>query len=229
MLRPVVPALVALAVVAGCSAAPADGPGSSMPATPLGGATEGAAAGEIAVPSPGAHASTGDAADMGGGSDVAAGSDLFCAPAQAGITSTKELLDATDRKSEQTGIEDDGGDVALMNAAGEDMLAHAADAQAEWAEARGLLDAPGWVESSAPLTTAEVEAALDEYESYMEAWVVPEARIAAESSSIAQYDQATLALLGAPDVIDAAAAGGEALGTLLGYTGLRCGEIDALG
>ncbi|WP_084104107.1 hypothetical protein [Demequina sp. NBRC 110056] len=225
----IVPALIAVALLAGCSADADDAspdPSSSPAAT-----TTPASASASTDPSDGTSDSP-DSSDTSDASDSAdgatAGADLYCEPAQAGITSTQALFEATDRKSTQTGIEDDGGDVGLMNAAGEEMLVHAEDAMAHWNDAREHLESPAWDDASYPVSADEVDAAIEDYDAHMVTWVIPEAEIAASAGTIAEYDQATVALLADPEVIAAAQNGGEALGTMLGYTAERCDGIDAL-
>ncbi|WP_061960310.1 hypothetical protein [Demequina flava] len=158
---------------------------------------------------------------------MAAGIDPYCEPALAGAKAMGDLLDATDRKSAQTGVDGDGGSVAEMNAAGTEMLAASAIVADQWSEAAGALENPA-APTTPDFASADVEAALTDIETYLTEWVNPEAEIAASAGSIAEYDQATVALLSDASVVEAASAGGEGLSVVLPYTLERCGELPDL-
>lgn len=160
------------------------------------------------------------------GATIAPGSDPYCEPALAGYEAMATLLDATDRKSEQTGVEDNGGDVAVMNAAGEEMLAASAVVRDEWSQAQAQVDlpeAPSGEGYSAEDATVGFQGVLD----HLDTWVDPEAVIAAHASSMEEYDAATVALLEDEAVVEAASRGGEGLSVVLGYTLMRCGDLPA--
>lgn len=155
---------------------------------------------------------------------ITPGGDPFCGPALAGYEALDTLLDATYRKSEQTGVEDNGGDVAVMNAAGAEMLAASAVVSAEWSQAQALVDSP-----EAPSVQGySAEDATDGFQSVLDrldAWVDPEAAIAANASSMEEYDAARVALLQDEAVVETASRSGEGLSVVLGYTLMRCGAV----
>lgn len=152
--------------------------------------------------------------------------DPFCAPAQAGARAMNDLLDASDRKSAQTGIEDDRGDVALMNAAGKDMQTASASVHAEWTTAQGLLLDTVVSDVDSSTTADDADAAFDDVLRYLDELVDPEADIAATAGSIAEYDMATVTLLTSHDVVSTASAGAQGLSVVLSYTLDRCGELE---
>lgn len=170
----------------------------------------------VSAPSPTASA----------GATIAPGGDPYCEPALAGYEALDDLLDATDRKSEQTGVEDNGGDVAVMNAAGEEMLAANAVVRDEWTQAQAVVDTPQ-APSGEGYSTEEVTDAFAAVLDHLDAWVEPEAAIAADASSMEEYDAATVALLQDEAVVEAAARSGEGLSVVLGYTLMRCGQLPS--
>ncbi|WP_062076372.1 hypothetical protein [Demequina globuliformis] len=163
-------------------------------------------------------------AEAGAGDVGSITTDPYCAPALAGAEAMGALLDATDRKSTETGMADDGGSVSAMNEAGADMRAAADTVATQWTQAARLVEDAAAPTNSSP-TAAEATAAFDDVSTYLTDWVNPEATIAAESSSIADYDTATAELLMRPGVTAAAAAGGAGLSVVLSYTLERCGEL----
>ncbi|GIG54378.1 hypothetical protein [Demequina activiva] len=214
--------LIAAALLVACSAPDPAPPSPSTTGSPTPGASADAPTGATSAASASPDATSDAQPDP-----IEAGIDPYCGPAQDGYVAMGELLDATDRKSAETGVEDDGGDVAAMNAAGEEILAASARVRAEWTQARALLESDG-----SPVTEGysaqEAGEGFQHVLDHLDAWVDPEARIAAESSSIAQYDAGVLALLADERAIDAAASGGEGLSVVLGYTIERCGDLPAV-
>lgn len=169
-------------------------------------------------------------ADSGASTDASAAHvdlDLYCGPALDGAAAMGDMLDATDRKSSETGIENDAGDVAAMNAAADDILAAADAVETHWSEAADHVES-----ASAPelpdFDPADVVAAFEDITTYLEAWVRPEAQLAASAGSIAEYDTGTVALLSDASATTAAALGGEGMSVVLTYTLERCGELPDL-
>ena len=215
--------VIAVIVLAACSStepSPAD-PEADAPTAAAATARGDGGSAETSTPGPSA---TGSADEP---EPVELGADPYCGPAHDGYTAMSDLLDATDRASAETGVEDDGGDVAAMNAAGQDALAASARVRDAWTDARALLDSSG-SPTTAGYSADDADEAFQGVLDHLDAWVDPEAEIAAQSSSIAEYDTAVLALLADEAAIEAASRGGEGLGVVLGYTVERCGDLPAL-
>lgn len=217
MRRTLIPVLLAASLLSACSSSGEDEPSST-------GSPE--ASGTLA---PGSTATPSTSVAPGDDSSVDAGADAFCGPALEGARSEQQLLEATDRKSSETGVADDGGSVEGMNAAGEDMVRLVGEVETSWGEADALLATTTWDDSAAQVSTADVDGAFDDFAEYLEVWALPEAQIAADAASIAEYDAAAVELLATAASTEMAAKGGTALGQILVYTQERCGLLESMG
>lgn len=216
MRRSSVPPLIAAAalLLAACSPGQSAGP-------PEGTSSPGAAA--VSAPSPSQAEAA--ASDDPSQDSSAAAADFYCEAADDGYVAVTDLLDATDRKSAETGIDDGRGDVAAMNAAGADMLAAAQRVEEDWGAAQTRVDSEPWNDADAAVSTDAAAEAFTLYFAYLDGFAIPEARIAAESSSMEEYSVATAALLTSPGMTDTATKGAAAIGTILEYTLARCGDL----
>ena len=223
--KPLISTVIAVMLLGACSSTD---PEPSPPGSESGSPSPTATADAMADPSVATASAEPDAgATSDAESDPAtASSDPYCDPADAGYVAMGELLEATDRKSTETGVEDDGGDVAAMNAAGEAMLVASAQVRDAWTEARAQLDAAD-APTSEGYSAEDADDAFQGVLDHLDAWVDPEAQIAAESASIAEYDAAVVALLTDEATVEAASRGGEGLSVVLGYTIERCGDLPA--
>ena len=138
-----------------------------------------------------------------------------------------DLLDATDLKSAQTGIEDNGGDVGLMNDAGDEMIAAMDRVVAAWTAAQQRIDDSPWDDTGAAVTSTEATESFTRYFDYLDAFARPEAEAAARAATMEEYTNATVALLSGPGVAETAAKGAGAIGTILEYTLERCGDLPS--
>ena len=217
-------ALAVAGVLAACSATPAV-PSPSGPALEHDDARTPAASPTPVVsgPIPTVSGVAGNESAGGPDWDEAVPVTPYCDPAQDGVDAQLDLLDATDLKSAITGAPDDSGDVGAMNAAGADMRAAVDVVVDEWAHAREALDGEAGDAEHGGVSTAAVDAAFATYARSVDVWVRPEATIAAQAGSIAEYDVATLALIADPEVQKAAIGGAQALSDILLYTQGRCG------
>jgi|GEM_PF-5783844 len=137
--------------------------------------------------------------------------DPYCEPADAGYAAFVELLDRTDAKSAQTG--DGAGSVSVMNEEGAAMLAAAEQVELHWRQARAIAEEGG---------DAVVDA-FDAYFAMFDAYTVPEAQLAATSTSIEEYSLAAAQLVMDGGVLAATTAGAMGLEEILRHHVDRCG------
>lgn len=196
-------------IVSGCSGAPA-----GQTESPIG---EPSASPTAGTPSPSPVRAETD--------ETTAPVDFYCDAADDGAIALGDLLDATDRKSAETGMDGNAGDAAAMRSAGEDMLT-AMDAVVQaWSTAAERIGTDPWADADAPVTNGRAHEAYAEYFEYLDAFARPEARIAAQSATIEQYSVETAALLAEPSTIMVASEGAAALNDILGYHVARCGDV----
>ncbi|MDN4479414.1 hypothetical protein [Demequina muriae] len=164
-----------------------------------------------------------------GSSDAPAppGADPYCDAADEGYLALTDLLDATDLKSAQTGVEDNGGDVDLMNDAADDMLAAMDRVVAAWTAAQERVGDSPWDDTSSAVPNDEAAESFTAYFEYLDAFARPEAQAAAGAATMEEYTNATITLLSAPGVAQTAAEGAGAIGTILEYTLERCGDLPS--
>ncbi|WP_152648078.1 hypothetical protein [Demequina sediminicola] len=213
----IVPALAALVLLAGCTSAGDSSPESSAPkATPGPSSAVETSPSGTASESPSTQPSS---------DSIASGVDPFCTAAHEGYLAQLDLLDATERKSTETGAPDDSGNVSVMNAAALDMQTALADVRSEWTSAREHIGDSTSAGATTSLSPDEVTAAFDTYFVYADELIEPEATLAAKAGSIAEYDQGMVAILTASGATDALASGGQGLSDILMYTVERCGSL----
>lgn len=167
-----------------------------------------------------------DAAPDTTDADLAAGDyddrATYCPPAEAGYAALGDMLNATDRKSLETGKEGDTGNVAVMNEAGGDILAHMELVVSHWTEAQTALEVTDYEATSASVSGDAANEAYSVYFEYIDDFARPEAHIAAESNSVMEYDLAVAELMSEGGGIGALITGAEALNTVVEFNLEHC-------
>lgn len=148
----------------------------------------------------------------------------YCPHAKAGYTALGDLLDATQRKSTETGKPDDSGSVAIMNESGAQMLVHIDEVVAHWSQARAALDVTDYEATSRSVSGAAASQAYDEYLDHLEVFSKIDAQIATESATIMEYDLASASLV-ADGGMASLLTGTQALNTLLEFNFEHC-DLD---
>ncbi len=156
----------------------------------------------------------------------------YCVPAREGYDALGDMLDATDRKSAETGMLNDTGNVAAMNSAGEEMLTHIDAVVTHWTQAQATLADSTIHATGSAISGEDASQAFTEYFEYLDMFARPEAQIAATAGSIGDYDTAVATMLNQraalESVLDGSVmASAQALNSIIEFTVEHC-EIATL-
>ncbi|WP_084130758.1 hypothetical protein [Demequina sp. NBRC 110055] len=206
--------------LAGCAGGDAD-PASSGAPSPRAGDAEAAPTASAT-----ASASATSGTSQTSPDAIAGGIDPYCEAARDGYAAQIALLEATDAKSIETGIEDDAGSIDVVNAAGARMLEAIATLEEEWGAAHDRIDSVAWDDAAASVTTAQADQAFVDLFAYIDVYARPEAEIVASVGSIAEYDEAMVTLLAQPGAAESIGSGAAAVSHIVAYTRARCGDLS---